>query len=168
MFLLGDIEELSPKDAEIHERLEWIGLNLRVMGREKLIKKYNERFDKKAGTAQRDINLTKQLYADVFTKQKEGIRALWEERMEYTYHKATKAKDHKAATAAGAVAARLLGNPDKETFVPDADEIGNNLYIFAMSPTMERNVAEIAEILKKSGRFDLSKMPAEDAEFTEA
>jgi hypothetical protein len=85
--------------------------------------------------------------------------------MDATYTRAVKEGDLKAETAAAAVAARLLGNPDKEVFVPAEDEIGNNLYVFAVSAGMEKNMADIAEMLKKTGKFDLSKMPVEDAEF---
>jgi hypothetical protein len=165
MFLLGDVEELSAKDSEIHERLEWISLNRTVMRRQKLIKKYCEKFSVREGTALRDMNLATQLYGDVMTRQKEGLRALWIDRMDATYIKAMKEKDLKAATAAAAVSARLLGNPDKEVFIPNEDEIGNNLYVFAVSAGMEKNMADIAEMLKKTGKFDLSKMPVEDAEY---
>lgn len=165
IFLLGDVDELSAKDSDIHARLEWLSLNRTVMRRQKLIKKYCEKFNVREGTALRDMNTALQLYGDVMQKQKEGIRALWLDRMEVTYLKAVKEGDLKAETAAAAVAAKMLGNPDKEVFVPDADEIGNNLYVFAVSAGMEKNMADIAEMLKKTGKFDLSKMPVEDAEF---
>ena len=165
LYLLGDIEELTAKDSEIHARLEWISLNRTVMSRQKLIKKYCAQFNVKEGTALRDMNLSLQLYGDVMQKQKEGLRNLWLDRAEKTYLKAVKKSDLKAQTAASAVAARLLGNPDKDVFIPEADEIGNNIYVFAVSASMEKNMADIAEMLKKTGKFDLSKMPVEDAEF---
>jgi hypothetical protein len=166
-YMMGNLEELSDTEAEIFHRYKWIQLTRTTMNRGQFSEAYCAEFGVSAGTAARDLALSNQLFGDQLSKEKEALRAMWLERADYTYSLAVERGDEKAMIAANAIASRLLGSPDKDVFIPDREQLGNNLYIFAPTKETERGMALVAEMLKKSGRLDLSKFPIEDAEIVE-
>jgi hypothetical protein len=166
-YLLGNIEELTDKEEELFDRYKWIQMVRTKMDRAGFMAGYCERYGVSVATAARDLAISNKLFGDQFAKEKEGLRAMWIERADVAYAIAAENEDVKGMNEASKIAARLLGNPDKEQFIPDREQLGNNLYIFAPSKELERSMMMVAELLKGKGRLDLSKFPVQDAEIIE-
>lgn len=166
-FLLGNIEELTDKEEELFERYKWIQMVRTKMDRMGFVEGYCNKFRVSSATAARDLAISNKLFGDQFAKEKEGLRAMWIERVDAAFAIAVENEDVKGMNEASKIAARLLGNPDKEQFIPDREQLGNNLYIFAPSKQLESSMMMVAELLKGKGRLDLSKFPVENAEIEE-
>lgn len=166
-FMLGNLEELTDKENQLFMRYKWIQMARTTSSRSKFIDAYCMEFEVSDATAARDLAISNRLFGDQLAKEKEGLRALWLERVDEAYAKAVENEDLKAMNEASKIAARLLGNPDKEQFIPDKEQLGNNLYIFAPSKELEKGMLMVVEMMKKQGRLDLSKFPVEDAEIVE-
>lgn len=164
-YLLGNLDALTEKEEQVYERLLTVQVMRKFASTSTVLKRYRERFQVSEVTAMKDLRTAKQLFGDLNASMKEGLRSLWLDRADETWLLAAQQKDSKAMATAAAVAARLLGNPDKETFIPDQSQLGNNIFIFGGSAKLENSVLQLVEGIKQSGRIDLSKFPIENAEY---
>ena len=166
-FLLGNIEELTPREKDIYARYQYVQLMRMNTSQEVFIEAYCEKFGVSAYTAHQDELASQQLFGDLSAKTKDALRKLWLDRAEAVYLKASADGDVGNMVKAIATAAKLIGNPDKDSFIPDKEMLGNNLFVFGGSAQLDKSMMQLVEGLKNSGKINLADFPlvSEKAEF---